>query len=88
MGTNQRFRGAAADWRAIISGIIGWNEYLKTGSTAEFIDAAAIIAIVILNATLGIIQEKRAEEALAPSRPGRARSARAARWAATHPARA
>ncbi|MCX7754886.1 MAG: cation-translocating P-type ATPase, partial [Anaerolineales bacterium] len=50
---------------AIISGIIGWNEYLETGSTAEFIDAAAIIAIVILNATLGIIQEKRAEEALA-----------------------
>ncbi|PWH12359.1 MAG: ATPase [Anaerolineae bacterium] len=50
---------------AIISGIIGWGEYQKTGSTAEFIDAAAIIAIVILNATLGIIQEKRAEEALA-----------------------
>ncbi len=50
---------------AIISGIIGWNEYLKTGSTAEFIDAGAIIAIVILNATLGIIQERRAEEALA-----------------------
>ena len=50
---------------AIVSGIIGWNEYVKTGSTAEFIDAGAIIAIVILNATLGIIQERRAEEALA-----------------------
>jgi Ca2+-transporting ATPase len=50
---------------AVISGIIGWNEYVKTGSTAEFIDAGAIIAIVVLNAALGIIQEKRAEEALA-----------------------
>src|SRR5512133_1043580 len=50
---------------AIVSGIVGWNEYLKTGSTAEFIDAGAIIAIVVLNATLGIIQERRAEEALA-----------------------
>jgi Ca2+-transporting ATPase len=50
---------------AIVSGIIGWNEYVKTGSTAEFIDAGAIVAIVILNATLGIIQERRAEEALA-----------------------
>src|SRR5512133_312359 len=50
---------------AIVSGIVGWNEYVKTGSTAEFIDAGAIIAIVVLNATLGIIQERRAEEALA-----------------------
>lgn len=50
---------------AIISALIGWGEYVKTGSTAEFIDAGAIIAIVILNATLGIIQERRAEEALA-----------------------
>jgi Ca2+-transporting ATPase len=50
---------------AIISAIVGWSEYVKTGSTAEFIEAGAIIAIVVLNATLGIIQEKRAEEALA-----------------------
>ncbi len=50
---------------AIVSALIGWSEYVKTGSTAEFIEAGAIIAIVILNATLGIIQEKRAEEALA-----------------------
>jgi len=50
---------------AVISGIIGWSEYVKTGSTAEFIDAGAIIAIVVLNATLGIVQERRAEEALA-----------------------
>ena len=38
---------------AVISGILG-----------EWIDAAAIMAIVILNATLGVIQERRAEEAL------------------------
>jgi P-type Ca2+ transporter type 2C len=50
---------------AIVSGLVGWSEYVKTGSTAEFIDAGAIIAIVVLNATLGIIQERRAEEALA-----------------------
>ena len=39
---------------AAISGLLG-----------EWIDAAAILAIVILNATLGVIQERRAEEALA-----------------------
>jgi P-type Ca2+ transporter type 2C len=50
---------------AVISGIIGWSEYVKTGSTSEFIEAGAIIAIVVLNATLGIVQERRAEEALA-----------------------
>ncbi|MHB8092448.1 MAG: cation-translocating P-type ATPase [Syntrophales bacterium] len=50
---------------AVISGIIGWSEYIKNGSIAEFIDAGAIVAIVLLNATLGIIQERRAEEALA-----------------------
>ncbi len=31
----------------------------------EWVDASAIIAIVVLNAVLGIVQEKRAEEALA-----------------------
>src|SRR5574338_532389 len=31
----------------------------------EYVEAAAIMAIVILNATLGVIQESRAEEALA-----------------------
>lgn len=50
---------------AAISGIIGWTEFAKTGETAEFIDTAAILAIVVLNAILGIVQEKRAEEALA-----------------------
>lgn len=50
---------------AIVSGLIGWNEYRHTGETIEFIETGAILAIVILNATLGIIQERRAEEALA-----------------------
>ncbi|MEZ0396868.1 MAG: cation-translocating P-type ATPase [Anaerolineales bacterium] len=50
---------------AVISGLIGWNEYRHTGETAEFIEAGAILAIVVLNATLGIIQERRAEAALA-----------------------
>jgi len=34
----------------------------------EFIDSAAILAIVVLNATLGVIQERRAERALAALR--------------------
>jgi Ca2+-transporting ATPase len=34
----------------------------------DFVEAAAIIAIVILNAVLGVIQERRAEEALAALR--------------------
>ena len=50
---------------AIVSGLIGWNEYIKSGNTTEFIEAGAILAIVVLNATLGIVQERRAEEALA-----------------------
>jgi P-type Ca2+ transporter type 2C len=50
---------------AVISGLIGWNEYSHSGETIEFIEAGAILAIVVLNATLGIIQERRAEEALA-----------------------
>ena len=50
---------------AVISGLIGWNEYSHSGETTEFIEAGAILAIVVLNATLGIIQERRAEEALA-----------------------
>ncbi len=50
---------------AIVSALIGWNEYRHSGETAEFIEAGAILAIVVLNATLGIIQERRAEAALA-----------------------
>ncbi len=50
---------------ALISGLIGWTEYRHSGETTEFIETGAILAIVVLNATLGIIQERRAEEALA-----------------------
>jgi Ca2+-transporting ATPase len=50
---------------AIVSALIGWSEFNKSGNTTEFIDAAAIMAIVILNAILGVVQEGRAEEALA-----------------------
>ncbi len=42
---------------AIISALLG-----------DYIEAAAIMAIVILNATLGVIQERRAEQALAALR--------------------
>ncbi len=50
---------------AIISFFLGVTEYRHTGEITEFVDAGAIIAIVILNATLGVIQESRAENALA-----------------------
>jgi Ca2+-transporting ATPase len=50
---------------AIISAIIGWNEFSKSGEMTEFIDAIAIMAIVVLNAILGLVQEGRAEQALA-----------------------
>jgi Ca2+-transporting ATPase len=50
---------------AVVSALVGWFEYNRTGSATEFVDAAAIIAIVILNAILGVVQEGRAEEALA-----------------------
>ncbi|MGD8624031.1 MAG: cation-translocating P-type ATPase [Anaerolineae bacterium] len=50
---------------AVVSALIGWSEYTRTGDTTEFIDAGAIMAIVILNAILGVLQEGRAEEALA-----------------------
>jgi Ca2+-transporting ATPase len=50
---------------AIVSAFIGWSEYAKSGEMTEFIDAIAIMAIVILNAILGLVQEGRAEQALA-----------------------
>jgi Ca2+-transporting ATPase len=50
---------------AVISGVIGWSEFSHTGEVTEFIDAIAIMAIVILNAILGLVQEGRAEQALA-----------------------
>ena len=42
---------------AVVSGVLG-----------DFVEAAAILAIVVLNAVLGVIQERRAEEALAALR--------------------
>jgi len=50
---------------AIVSMIVGWAEYRKSGAITEFVDAGAIVAIVILNAALGMIQEGKAEEGLA-----------------------
>ncbi len=50
---------------AIISVIVGWNEFRHSGSITEFVEAFAIMAIVTLNAVLGLVQEGRAEQALA-----------------------
>jgi len=50
---------------ALISAGIGIQEYQATGEFTEFVEAGAILLIVILNAALGIVQESRAEEALA-----------------------
>jgi Ca2+-transporting ATPase len=50
---------------AVVSALIAWAEYNHSGNTTEFVDAAAIMSIVILNAILGVVQEGRAEEALA-----------------------
>jgi Ca2+-transporting ATPase len=50
---------------AIISFGIGIHAYGETGEFTEFVEAGAIIAIVILNAIIGVVQEGKAEEALA-----------------------
>jgi P-type Ca2+ transporter type 2C len=39
-----------------------------SAALGEYVEAAAILAIVVLNATLGVIQERRAEQALAALR--------------------
>ena len=41
---------------ALVSGMIGWQEYTHTGEIAEFVEAGAILMIVVLNAILGIVQ--------------------------------
>ena len=50
---------------ALVSAILGWQAYNATGEITEFIDAIAIMTIVVLNALLGLVQEGRAEQALA-----------------------
>ncbi|MDY7039857.1 MAG: HAD-IC family P-type ATPase, partial [Chloroflexota bacterium] len=50
---------------AIVSFFIGVSEYRRTGAMTEFVDSGAIMAIVVLNAILGVVQEGRAEESLA-----------------------
>ena len=50
---------------AVVSMFVGWREYQRSGAITEFVDAGAIVAIVILNAALGMIQEGKAEEGLA-----------------------
>ncbi len=50
---------------ALVSGIIGWQEFQHTGDSGSFVEPGAILLIVVLNAVLGLIQEGKAEEALA-----------------------
>ena len=50
---------------AVVSGLVGLQEYQHTGDMGAFVEAGAILTIVVLNAILGLIQEGKAEEALA-----------------------
>ena len=59
------------------AGSMGWIE--AEGGIEEYIDAAAILAIVLLNAILGVVQESRAENALRALRARAAPNARAVR---------
>jgi Ca2+-transporting ATPase len=49
---------------AVISVVIGIGHYRQSGDTSEFIEAFAIMAIIVLNAVLGLVQEGKAEQAL------------------------
>ena len=50
---------------AFVSGLIGVQEFQHTGDFGAFVEAGAILMIVVLNAVLGLVQEGKAEEALA-----------------------
>jgi len=50
---------------ALVSTLIGVQEFQHSGEIGEFVEAGAILLIVILNAVLGLVQESKAEEALA-----------------------
>jgi Ca2+-transporting ATPase len=64
---------------AVLSFIIGIQEYTQHSDPTEFVEAGAILAIVLLNAILGIIQERRAEAAFAALRKLAAPEARVLR---------
>jgi Ca2+-transporting ATPase len=59
------------------AGSLGWIH--TEGGGGEYIDAAAIFSIVLLNAILGVVQESRAENALRALRARAAPNARAVR---------
>ncbi len=71
-GSNQLQEAARPGWLHMlweqINTFVVWLLIIASAVSAllgDEIEAAAILAIVVLNATLGIIQERRAEEALA-----------------------
>lgn len=72
---------------AVVAAVVGARS--STGSLLErFGDAIAIVLIVLLNAVLGFLQEKKANEAIAALRSMQAPSARVRRRGATRNVRA